>query len=235
MRKIKAVQVLVFFLLVSAALGLCVVTTWTLFGRLPLGDFRGVTLVLVGVVFLYIYALVLYRLFLYLMPIKAGEIPEDSREEFSYHVYLLFYLILFYPVMRSGFMPVPLMRIFYQALGARLGSNTYSSGIILDPPFIEIGDNTLIGQYALIVPHVIENNKLAHYPVRIGNNVTIGAHSVVLSGVTIGDGALVATGAVVKKGTQIGAGEVWGGVPAKLVRVAQSADERHRVTEVEIK
>jgi serine acetyltransferase len=225
MRKIKAGEILAFFILISAATVLGVFTAWTLFGYLPLGDFRGIILLLSGIIFLYIYALILYRLFLYLMPFKAGPIPIGTREEFSYHVYLLFYLILFYPIMRSGFIPVPLMRPFYQALGARLGVNTYSSGIILDPPFIEIGDNTLIGQYALIVPHVIENDKLAHYPVRIGNNVTVGAHSVVLAGVTIGDGALVATGAVVKKGTRIGAGEVWGGVPAKLLSVTQSEDD----------
>ena len=224
MRKIEFGQILVFFALFSLALGLGVFTTWLLFGRLPLGDFRGVVLVLIGVIFVYLYAILLYRLFLRLMPFGAGEIEADSREEFSYHVYLLFYLILFYPIMRSGFIPVPLMRLVYQALGAKLGSNTYSSGIILDPPFIEVGDNTLIGQYALIVPHVIENDRLAHYPVRIGSNVTIGAHSVVLSGVTIGDGAVVATGAVVRKDTHIGAGEVWGGVPAKRVKAAVSSN-----------
>ena len=32
----------------------------------------------------------------------------------------------------------------------------------------------------------------------------------------MGDNAIVATGAVVAKRTQIGAGEIWGGVPAKL-------------------
>lgn len=227
MRKIRLVQILVFFLLFGTALGLSVFTTGVLFGRLPLGDFRGIVLVFIGIIFIYIYALVLYRLFLHFAPFNEGEIAQDSREEFSYHVYLLFYLILFYPIMRSGFMPVPLMRLVYQALGARLGNNTYSSGIILDPKFVEIGDNTLVGQYALIVPHVIENEKLAHYPVRIGSNVTIGAHSVVLAGVTIGDGALVATGAIVRKGTQIGAGEVWGGVPAKLVRAGPGEDAFH--------
>lgn len=221
MRKINFVQIMVFSLLLFSAVSLSVITTYLLLGRLALGDFRGIVLVLAGILFLYLYAIIVYRLFLYFKPINEGEILENSSAEFSYHVYLLFYLILFYPIMRSGFMPAPLMRLFYQALGCRLGSNTFSQGIIQDPPFVEIGDNTLIGQYALIIPHVIENNKLAHYPVRIGNNVTIGAHSVVMSGVTIGDGALVATGAIVKKGTVIGAGEVWAGVPAELKRTAE--------------
>jgi acetyltransferase-like isoleucine patch superfamily enzyme len=41
-----------------------------------------------------------------------------------------------------------------------------------------------------------------------------------MSGVTIGDGAIVSAGAVVTKGSRIGKGEVWGGVPAKLLKPA---------------
>jgi acetyltransferase-like isoleucine patch superfamily enzyme len=141
----------------------------------------------------------------------------DSQQEFVYHVYILFYLLLFYPVMRSGFMPAPLMRAFYLALGTRLGENTYTQGILHDPPFIEIGRDSVVGQYAILVPHVIEGSRLAHHPIHVGDNVTIGAHASVLSDVTIGDGAIVATGAVVRKGTQIGAGEIWGGVPAARI------------------
>lgn len=217
MRKINGAQIAVFFVFFALAVAAAAATTWVAFGRLPLGDFRGVLLSIAFVVLLYVYALLLFRLFLRLFPLRAGEIPPGSGQEFVYHVYLLFFLILFYPLMRSGFVPVPLMRLLFQALGARMGANTYSSGIILDPLFVELGDNTLVGQYALIVPHVIEGERLAHYPIRIGSNVTIGAGATVLSGVTIGDNAIVSTGAVVRKGTQIGAGEIWGGVPAKLI------------------
>ena len=147
----------------------------------------------------------------------AGKIPLNSRQEFVYHVYQLFFLILFYPVMRSGAVPVPLMRLFYLALGARFGANTYSSGIIFDPGFVSIGENTIVGQHALLVPHVHEGPKIAHFPIRVGNNVTIGAHAVVMSEVVIGDGAIVAVGAIVPKGTHIGSGEVWGGVPARRI------------------
>ena len=218
MRVIKPSQIAVFVALFCAALLAAIATAAIVPGHLPLGDFRGVSVVAAVVFFLYVYGIAIYRLFLHLAPLNAGEIAEGSRQEFIYHVYVLFYLILFYPIMRSGFPPAPLMRIFYLALGARLGENTYSQGIIHDPPFIDVGTNSVIGQYALLVPHVIEGTKLAHYPIRIGNNVTVGAHAVVLSDVTIGDGAIVATGAIVPKGTRIGAGEVWGGVPARLLQ-----------------
>lgn len=217
MRKISIAQIAVFTLLVGAA-GLATVLTTAAMGRyVPQSDFRGILLTIMGIFLLYAYAILVYRLFLRLIPLREGEISEGSAQEFVYHVYLLFFLILFYPVMRSGFIPVPLMRLLYLALGARLGANTYSSGILLDPPFIHLGDNTLVGQFALLVPHVIEGSKLAHSPIRAGHNVTIGAGAIVLSGVTIGDDAIVSTGAVVTKGTQIGAKEIWGGVPARLL------------------
>lgn len=220
MRKIVFSQIATFLALFMLAIALAIGTTATLLGTLPLGDFRGIVLTFAAIILLYAYALLLYRFFLYVFPLREGEIAPHSGQEFVYHVYLLFYLLLFYPIMRGGFMPVPLMRLFYQALGAKLGANTYSSGIILDPLFVGIGHDSIVGQYALLVPHVIEGEKLAHARITIGSHVTIGAHAVVLSGVSIGDGAIVATGAVVAKGTQIGAGEVWGGVPARLLRKA---------------
>jgi hypothetical protein len=228
MRKIRPAQIAVFLTLFFIALALAVATTAGLLGRLPLGDFRGVTLVAAAIGFVYVYGIAIYRLFLKAFPLLPGEIEPDSPQEFIYHVYLLFYLLLFYPVLRSGIVPVPIMRAVYLGLGAKLGPNTFSSGIIMDPPFVEIGSNSLVGQYALVVPHAIENDRLSHSPVRIGNNVTIGAHAVVMGGVEIGDDALIAVGAVIRKGARIGAGEVWGGIPArKLDSPATKANERH--------
>lgn len=217
MRKIGLGQISVFLILLSLILVLGIGTTWLIFGGLPLGDFRGVVLTGTAVAFIYVYAFMIYRVFICVIPIREGVIVEGSREEFSYHIYLLFFLVLFYPLTRSGLVPVPLMRFIYIALGAHLGENTYSSGTIFDPIFVTVGANTLIGQNALIIPHVIENQSLGHYAVEIGDNVTIGAHAVVMSGVQIGDNALVAIGAVVKKDTRIGDGEVWAGVPAQRI------------------
>lgn len=55
-------------------------------------------------------------------------------------------------------------------------------------------------------------------PVRIGNNVWIGAGARVLGGVSIGDGAIVGAGAVVKQ--DVPPGSVVAGVPARIVKPA---------------
>jgi len=218
MRKITLGQIASFALLAGTAVTATYFTAGIIGGWLPANDFRGLILFLAGAVLFYIYAIAIYRLFLAAFPLRPGDIPPKSRNEAVYHVYILFYLLVFYPVMRSGIPPAPFMRVFYLALGARLGANTYSQGIIHDPPFVTIGNDSVVGQSALLIPHVIEGDKLAHYPIKIGNRVTIGANSAVLSDVTIGDEAIVATGSVVPKGTRIGPGEVWGGVPAKRIR-----------------
>ena len=218
MRKITASQVTLFFLMFGVILVLGIGTAYAFLGILPLGDFRGVTIVIGAVVFVYLYAFAIYRLFLHFMPLKEGDLAEGSREEFAAQVNILFYLMLFNSLIRTHFLPVPLMRLVYQALGTRMGANTYSAGTLLDPPLTGFGANCIIGHDAVLICHAIEGSRFALARIRVGDNVTIGATAVVMSGVQIGDGAIVSAGAVVLKDTQIGPGEVWGGVPAKRLK-----------------
>ena len=220
MRQISLPQIASFFAMLALILALGIGTTGLVLGRLPLGDFRGVTLVLGGVVICYLYAFLVYRLFLAVFPLQEGELAEGSRAEFAAQVNILFYLMLFNSLIRTHFLPVPLMRLVYQALGTKFGRNSYSAGVLLDPPLVEMGDNCIIGHDAVLFCHAIEGRHFALGRIRLGDNVTIGATAVLMSGVEIGDGALVSAGAVVRKGARIGAGEVWGGVPAKLLRPA---------------
>jgi hypothetical protein len=220
MRAIKPAQVAVFLGLLALILALAVGTTALVFGPLPLGDFRGVTLVVVALLLVYLYAFLVYRCFLLALPLHEGEVPEHSRHELAANVNILFYLLLFNSLIRTHFIPVPIQRLIYLALGARLGANTYSAGALLDPPLTHIGSNTIIGHDAVVFAHVIEGARLELKSVHIGNTVTIGAKAVVMAGVRIGDNAIVSTGAVVTKDTQIGAGEIWGGIPARRIKAA---------------
>jgi acetyltransferase-like isoleucine patch superfamily enzyme len=220
MRAIKFCQVAVFLWLLLVILALAIGTTALVFGSLPLGDFRGVTLVALALLLVYLYAFLVYRLFLLALPLREGEVAEHSRHELVANVNILFYLLLFNSLIRTHFIPVPIQRLIYLALGARLGANTYSAGALLDPPLTHIGSNTIIGHDAVIFAHVIEGARLELKAVHIGNTVTIGAKAVVMAGVRIGDNAIVSTGAVVTKDTLIGAGEIWGGIPARKIKSA---------------
>ncbi|MYN41966.1 acyltransferase [Duganella sp. FT109W] len=223
MRAIKFCQVAVFLWLLLVIVALAIGTTLLVIDRLPLGDFRGVTLVLAAVLLIYLYAFLVYRLFLLALPLPEGEVVEHSRDELAANVNSLFYLLLFNSLICTHFIPVPLQRLIYLALGARLGTNTYSAGALLDPPLTRIGSNTIIGHEAVVFAHVVEGARLELWPVQIGNTVTIGAKAVVMAGVQIGDNAIVSTGAVVTKNTRIGAGEVWGGIPARKLKSAADA------------
>ena len=181
MREIKPGQIAFFLLLLTLILFLGIGSTLFFLGTLPLGDFRGVTLVFAAALLIYLYAFAIDRIFLFFMPLTDGPVAEGSRAEFVANVNILFYLLLFNSLIRTHFIPVPLLRLIYLALGARLGSNTYSAGVILDPPLTRIGKNSIIGHDAVIFSHVIEGNKLELKTVDIGDGVTIGATAVVMA------------------------------------------------------
>jgi serine acetyltransferase len=219
MRSISLNAIIVFNILIVLTLSLAFIATRYCYTLIPQGDFRGVFCGLLFVVFTYLSAILIQKLFWYAYPIPEGYIGRRSKAEFSYHVYLLFYLLLFNSLIRTKFIPITFTRLIYLLLGAKLGKNTYCAGTILDPPMTIVGSNTLLGQDCIIYAHAIEGQNLAYAIVKIGNNVTIGANAVVMPGVIIENGAIVAAGAVVTKNTRIAAKEIWGGVPAKKIKV----------------
>jgi acetyltransferase-like isoleucine patch superfamily enzyme len=219
MRKIRWTSIAAFAALMAPALAMALASArWAGRGLPDLGDFHGLAISATAILCVYAYAILTHRLYLSIVPLREGSIASGSGREFRYQVYILFYLVLFNTLIRCRFLPIPLMRLVYLALGARLGADTHSAGIIFDPIFVTIGANTLVGETAILVPHVMERGILAHYPIAIGSNVIIGAHAVVLAGVTIGDNVIVATNSVVAKGTSIPSGETWGGTPARRLR-----------------
>jgi acetyltransferase-like isoleucine patch superfamily enzyme len=57
---------------------------------------------------------------------------------------------------------------------------------------------------------------VVYAPVRIGDDVWIGARAVILPGVTVGDHAVIGAGAVVRE--DVPAWAIVAGVPAKVIR-----------------
>ena len=194
-------------------------------GIVDSGDFRGVAVSGTAIVLVYAYGILVHRVFLSIVPLEEGIIVAGSRREFHYRVYLLFYVVLFNTLIRGRLLPSPVIRLIYLALGARLGPNTYSAGTIFDPMYVTIGANCIVGDGAALVPHVIERGDLGLYGIAVGNNVTIGAHAIILAGVTIGDDVIVAANSVVPKNTRINNGETWGGTPARRLNRGEMVRE----------
>lgn len=89
-----------------------------------------------------------------------------------------------------------------------LGEHFYANFnlVIVDDMDVYIGDRVMIGPNVTICTtghpvYPLYREMVAHYslPIHIGNNVWIGANSVVLPGVTIGDNTVIGAGSIVTR------------------------------------
>ena len=118
-----------------------------------------------------------------------------------------------------------------KSFGCDCGKNIYIGSdftgnfnlTILDIREVYIGNHVMIAPNVLIttVTHSLKASDRRQYlaiaqPVRIGNDVWIGANATIMPGVSIGDGAVIAAGAVVTK--DVPAYTMVGGVPAKVIK-----------------
>lgn len=176
-------------------------------------------MIIAGCCFTFFFGLLcVYRFFISCCPIPEGDLQEGSRGEFYWMISAAFWVLFLNLIVVNHIVPVPMTRILYKILGARVGKNTYFSGTVLDPQFTTFGSNVVVGLGSIIIPHVIEGKRLAHFQVQVGDNVTIGAQTTILAGTKIGSGSMVGAMSLVPKNTVIGDYELWAGVPAKFIR-----------------
>lgn len=95
--------------------------------------------------------------------------------------------------------------------------------VLLDCGEISIGDNTLIGPGVKIVtadhPYDAKERRdwsVTCAPIRIGEDVWIGAGAIILSNVTVGDRSIIGAGSVVTR--DVPADTIVAGNPAKVIR-----------------
>jgi len=82
--------------------------------------------------------------------------------------------------------------------------------------FVSTHPSTYNNQPNFVKNFVSENTYKSFDAVTIGNDVWIGANSVIVDGVKIGDGAIIAANSVVTK--DVNDYEIVGGVPAKFIK-----------------
>lgn len=119
-------------------------------------------------------------------------------------------------------------------MGMKVGENfNRLNGVILDPGhcwLIEIGDNVTIAPRVHILCHDASTKQFLNYTkigrVNIGNNVFIGAESVVLPGVTIGSNVVIGANSTVTH--NIPDNSVVVGSPARVICSLEEYIEKER-------
>ena len=97
-----------------------------------------------------------------------------------------------------------------------IGSNVQFDGIF--PNLIEIGEGCIITSGVNILSHFFNTKDKKFYmgKVRIGKKVFIGMNTLIINSVDIGDNVIIGAGSVVNK--DIPSGEVWAGNPARFIK-----------------
>ncbi|MBT3641401.1 MAG: hypothetical protein HN533_02095 [Euryarchaeota archaeon] len=154
--------------------------------------------------------------------IESGRYPLQSFVTIQWAWSMIFHKValFFLPHLVPSFIG----NTYYRLSGAKIGRGAQiNSPNINDCGSVTIGERVVIGGKAVINAHLTEKGELVMAPVVIGNDALIGTESIIQPGCTIGEGAVIASRAVLPKWTNVPAGEVWGGLPAKCIRLADGS------------
>jgi len=129
----------------------------------------------------------------------------------------LFYLV------RYTFLPfvtlTPFGIWFLRAMGMKIGRHAFvNTEYISDPQLITLGEDAALGGSVRIFAHYGGGGNFVIAPVVIGARATIGLGVTVMGDVEVGEGATVLPHAVLLPRSRVGAGETWGGVPARRIK-----------------
>lgn len=147
-------------------------------------------------------------------PFKGGYYTLHALPWFLHNG--LFYLV------RFTFLPfvtlTPFGVWFLKAMGMKIGRHAFiNTEYISDPQLITIGDDAALGGSVRIFAHYGGGGNLVIAPVRVGHRATLGLACCVMGDVIIGDDATILPQSVLLPGSRVGAGETWGGVPARRI------------------
>ncbi|MHA1596536.1 MAG: acyltransferase [Candidatus Asgardarchaeia archaeon] len=148
--------------------------------------------------------------------VPDGVYKKKSKENIYYELRLAYFSVFkSFMAVFSHFMNFPHI---YRLFGCKVGKGTIiGTKNLVNLERCEIGENCYLGANSLIVSHVYEGDKLILKKVKIGNNVTIGAYSIILCGVVIEDGVTIGAGTVIPKNKVVPRNTIWIGMKPMML------------------
>jgi acetyltransferase-like isoleucine patch superfamily enzyme len=155
-------------------------------------------------------------------PFKGGYYTVHAMPWVLHNV--LFYLV------RYTFLPfvtlTPMGVWFLKGMGMTIGRHAFvNTEWISDPRLIALGDDVTLGGSVRIFAHYGGGGNLVIAPVIVEDRATVGIGVTIMGDVHIGKGAIILAHSALLPGSRVGAGETWGGVPARPI----SREEMDRI------
>lgn len=109
--------------------------------------------------------------------------------------------------------------VYLRLLGMKIGKNSLIGGAIKDPCVTDFGNNTTMGEYAVVYGHIhnYEKGIITISKVKVGNGCIVGAGAIIMPGAVLQDNVTLAAGALVTKNQILEKGKTYGGIPAKEI------------------
>jgi len=145
---------------------------------------------------------------------KEGIFQRDNSNK-DYRYWCLRNTIKRWPIWLSHKFPIPFFdNLCFKMFGVK---TTFSNSLFegwVDCEFIEFGNNVILGQASIIQSALIIGDFLIIKKTKIGENVKIGAHSVVMPGSQIERDCILAASSVTTVGQRLEEGWIYIGAPA---------------------
>ncbi len=157
---------------------------------------------------------------LWLPSLQEGTFPHKSKDTILMALRLAADGIAKYWIKTLEWIPYVAPLLLYPWLlrryGATIGKNVYiATDTRIDAPLTEIGDNTFVGNRAVIANHGNIGRDAFFGRVRIGRNCTIGYLSLIPPNVIIEDKVVVGVYTAVKMHSRLPKDSIWVGIPAR--------------------
>ncbi len=146
---------------------------------------------------------------------REGYFPRNNSS-IDYRFWTLRATIKKFPIWAAHNCPLPYLDIIaFKLFGVKVGFRTTLFDAFVDTEFIEIGDNTIIGQGSCIMSSMVTREWLIIKKVKLGSNVIIGGYSVVSPGSVIPDNVLLGVHSGTSINQELESDWIYMGVPCR--------------------